>query len=160
MTTKKLEQRFSKSLDAIDRIVGNHKASVRAREMGSVSCVRRNVAEISGLPTAQNDELLRFSNNQLGYVFNLNPNSIGCVLLDNKNELSAGEEVRRTRRVLDVPVGPELLGRVIDPLGRPLDGKGAVESLHRLPIERSGPAIMDRAPVTIPLQTGIKVIDA
>jgi len=103
---------------------------------------------------------LRFPNNQLGYVFNLDRDSIGCVMLDNRFPVSAGDEARRTQRVLDVPVGQELLGRVIDPVGRPLDGKGAVVSLYRMPIERPAPAIMDRAAVSVPLQTGIKVIDA
>ena len=155
-----LKQRFSESLDAVDRIVRDHKPIVGAREMGTVSRIGRGVAEITGLPTAQNDEVLRFPNNQLGYVFNLDRDSIGCVMLDNSSPVSAGDEARRTHCVLDVPVGQELLGRVIDPVGRPLDGKGAVVSLYRLPIERSAPAIMDRAPVSVPLQTGIKVIDA
>ncbi len=155
-----LKQRFSKSLDVIDRIVEEHKPIVDSREMGTVLHVGRGVAEISGLPTARNDELLRFPNSQLGYVFNLDLDSIGCVLLDNNIPIGAGDEVRRTHRGLDVPVGQELLGRVIDPVGRPLDGKGDVVSLYRFPIERPAPAIMDRAPVSVPLQTGIKVIDA
>ncbi len=155
-----LKQQFSKSLDVIDRIIGDHQASIYAREMGTVTRIGRGVAEITGLPSAQNNELLRFPNNQLGYVFNLDRNMIGCVLLDSQHQLNAGDEARRTHRVLDVPVGQELLGRVIDPVGRPLDGKGEVHTLRRLPIERSAPAIMDRAPVSVPLQTGIKVIDA
>jgi F-type H+-transporting ATPase subunit alpha len=155
-----LKQRFSKSLDVIDQIVREHKPSVGAREMGTVSQIGRGVAEITGLPTAQNDELLRFPNNQLGYVFNLDRDSIGCVMLDNTSPVSAGDEARRTHRVLDVPVGQALLGRVIDPVGRPLDGKGEVVSLYRMPIERPAPSIIDRAPVSVPLQTGIKVIDA
>ena len=155
-----LQRRFSKSLDVIDQVVRDYTPDVGAREMGTVSRIGRGVAEIVGLPTARTDELLRFPNNQLGYVFNLDRDSIGCVMLDRRLPAVAGDEVRRTHRVLDVPVGNELLGRVIDPVGRPLDGKGAVTSLFRLPIERPAPAIMDRAPVSIPLQTGIKVIDA
>ena len=143
-----------------NRVVRAHNPGFRAREMGTVTRIGRGVAEIAGLPTVKNDELLRFPGQQLGYVFNLDRDSIGCVLLDTGTPINAGDEVRRTHRVLDVPVGDQLLGRVIDPVGRPLDGKGDVETLYRLPIERPAPSIMDRAPVSVPLQTGIKVIDA
>jgi F-type H+-transporting ATPase subunit alpha len=156
----KIEHRLAGAMDVVDRIVHEHQASIHTREMGTVSRIGRGVVEISGLPTAQNEELLRFPNNQLGYIFNLDPASIGCVLLDDNQNLSAGDEVRRTQRVLGVPVGPELLGRVIDPVGRPLDGKGDLNAVFRLPLERPARAIVDRAPVSVPLQTGIKVIDA
>ena len=158
--TDQLENRFADSFDEFDRIVRDHRPSMGAREMGTVIRIGRGVAEITGLPTVRNDELLRFPNSQLGYVFNLDRDSIGCVLLDNESPVSAGDEARRTHRVLDVPVCGELLGRVVDPVGRPLDGKGDVETMYRLPIERPSPSIMDRAPVSVPLQTGIKVIDA
>ena len=90
----------------------------------------------------------------------MDADEIGVVLLGDYWHLHAGDEVQRTGRVMDVPVGDGLLGRVIDPLGRPLDGAGPVASDRRLPVERPAPAIMDRAPVTVPLQTGLKVIDA
>ncbi len=90
----------------------------------------------------------------------MDEDEIGVVLLGEYSHIFAGDEVRRTGRVMDIPVGHELLGRVIDPLGRPLDGEGPIRSLHRLPIERPSVPIMDRAPVTEPLQTGIQVIDA
>jgi len=92
--------------------------------------------------------------------FNVDEDEIGVVLLGDYWDLHAGDEVTRTGRVMDVAVGDGLLGRVIDPLGRPLDGRGPVASDARLPIERAAPAIMDRAPVTVPLQTGLKVVDA
>ena len=95
-----------------------------------------------------------------GIAFNVDEKEIGTVLLGEYSHLHAGDQVERTRRVMDVAVGEELLGRVIDPLGRPLDNKGPIVSSKRLPIERPSPAIMDRAPVTVPLQTGVKVIDA
>lgn len=152
--------RFAKSIDAIDQVVNRHQASIRAQEMGRITRVGRGVVHVSGLTEAQNDELLRFPNNQLGFVFNLDPDSIGCVLLNNESKLNAGEEVRRTRRELDVPVGTDLLGRVIDPVGRPLDGNPPVESGERWPVERIATPIINRSPVTRPLQTGIKVIDA
>jgi F-type H+-transporting ATPase subunit alpha len=96
----------------------------------------------------------------LGIAFNVDADEIGVVLLGEYWHLHAGDEVQRTGRVMDVGVGDELLGRVIDPLGRPLDGKGPVASSKRLPVERPAAAIMDRAPVTVPLQTGLKAIDA
>lgn len=156
----KIFKQFAKTLDSIDEIVSDHHASFCAQEMGTISKVGRGVVEVAGLSDVQNDEMLRFSNNQLGYVFNLDPESIGCVLLNNENGLNAGEEVRRTHRVLDVPVGNELLGRTIDPVGRPLDGNGPIETGERWPIERIATPIMNRSPVARPLQTGIKVIDA
>ena len=96
----------------------------------------------------------------LGIAFNVDEAEIGVVLLGEYWHLNAGDEVERTGRVIDVVVGDGLLGRVIDPLGRPLDGDGPVAASERLPIERTAPHIMDRAPVTVPLQTGLKVIDA
>jgi F-type H+-transporting ATPase subunit alpha len=96
----------------------------------------------------------------MGLVFNIDPTEIGVILLDPSENLQVGEEVQRTKRVLDVPVGEGLLGRVVDPLGRPLDGLGEINTAKRLPVERPAPAVMDRAPVVVPLQTGVKVIDA
>jgi F-type H+-transporting ATPase subunit alpha len=106
------------------------------------------------------EELITFPGDVLGIAFNVDEDELGVVLLGSYQELHAGDEVERTGRVMDVIVGNELLGRVIDPLGRPLDGNGPVTSTLRLPIERPAAAIMDRAPVTTPLETGLMVIDA
>jgi len=106
------------------------------------------------------EELVRFPNDVLGIAFNVDEDEIGVVLLGDYTCLHAGDEVERTGRVMDVAVGDALIGRVIDPLGRPLDGNGPVTARSRLPIERPAAPIMDRSPVTVPLQTGIKVIDA
>ncbi len=130
------------------------------REVGSVTHVATGVAQVSGLPGAGYDELLRFPGDIYGIAFNVDANELGVVLLGEYWNLHAGDEVVRTGRVMDVAVGEALLGRVIDPLGRALDGKGPVVATQRLPIERPAAAIMDRAPVTVPLQTGLKVIDA
>ncbi|MEL7500199.1 MAG: F0F1 ATP synthase subunit alpha [Planctomycetota bacterium] len=153
-------QPFSKVLEENAKTIDRHLASIQIREMGKVVRVGRGVVEVNGLREAQNDELLRFPNDQFGFVFNLDPESMGCVLLENNTNLVAGDEVRRTHRALDVPVGEHLLGRVIDPVGRPLDGGAAIESGLRWPVERPAAPIMNRAPVSRPLQTGIKVIDA
>jgi F-type H+-transporting ATPase subunit alpha len=106
------------------------------------------------------DELVTFPGDVLGIAFNVDADEIGVVLLGEYWHLHTGDEVQRTGRVMDVAVGDGLLGRVIDPLGRPLDGNGALASSKRLPVERPAPPIMDRDPVTVPLQTGLKVIDA
>ncbi len=130
------------------------------REVGSVVRVSTGIAQVSGLPGAGYDELLAFPGGLFGIAFNVDEGELGVVLLGDSWHLQAGDDVQRTGRVMDVAVGPELLGRVIDPLGRPLDGQGPVRATQRLPIERPAPAIMDRAPVEVPLQSGLKVIDA
>ena len=130
------------------------------REVGTVISVATGIAKVSGLPGVGFEELVKFPGGVLGIAFNVDEDEIGVVLLGEYQDLHAGDEVERTGRVMDVAVGEELLGRVIDPLGRPLDGKGPVPSNQRMPIERPAAAIMDRAPVTVPLQTGLMVIDA
>ena len=130
------------------------------QEVGAITSIATGIAKISGLPGVGFEELLEFPGGVSGIAFNVDEDEVGVVLLDEYSRLHAGDEVRRTGRVLDVVVGDGLLGRVIDPLGRPLDGNGPVSSSGRLPIERPAAPIMDRAPVTVPLQTGLKVIDA
>ncbi|TAL88803.1 MAG: alternate F1F0 ATPase, F1 subunit alpha [Rhodanobacter sp.] len=130
------------------------------RETGVVTQVTTGIARVRGLPGAGYDELLEFPGQLYGLALNLDEDEIGVVLLGDHAGLQAGDEVRRTGRVMDIAVGEGLLGRVIDPLGRPLDGGAAIRSSDRLPIERPAPAIMDRAPVSVPLQSGLKVVDA
>lgn len=130
------------------------------REIGTITMVSTGIAEVSGLPNVGFEELLRFPGGGFGIAFNVDENTIGVVLLGDYAHLHAGDEVERTGRVMDVTVGDGLLGRVIDPLGRPLDGNGLLAINRRLPIERPAAPIMDRAPVTVPLQTGLKVVDA
>lgn len=130
------------------------------REVGTIVSVTTGIAKVSGLPGVGFDELLEFPGGVFGIAFNVDEDEIGVVLLGECWHLHAGDEVERTGRVMDVAVGGGLLGRVIDPLGRSLDGNGPAASGERLPIERPAAPIMDRAPVTVPLQTGLKVIDA
>lgn len=129
-------------------------------EIGTVISVDRGTARLSGLPSVQADELLEFRHGVLGMAFNLDAEEIGVILLDESEQLQAGSQARRTGRLLDVPVGEELLGRVIDPVGRPLDRLPTLETALRRPVEREAAPIMQRAPVTVPLQTGLKVVDA
>jgi len=130
------------------------------RETGHIINVSTGIASVAGLNSTGSEELLAFPGGAFGIAFNIDETEIGVVLLGDHAHLRAGDEVMRTGRVMDVGVGDGVLGRVIDPLGRPLDGKGPVVAASRLPIERPATAIMDRAPVDEPLQTGLKVIDA
>lgn len=151
-----LEQTFS----TLDATLANAEARLREKEVGTVHFVGQGIVSVSGLPHVRSEELVLFPGNRLGLVFNVDPEEIGIVALDHSEDISVGSAVRRTGRVLDIPVGEALLGRVVDPMGRPLDNFGEVAATRRLPLEREAPAIMDRAPVTVPLQTGIKVIDS
>src|SRR5690606_12373541 len=133
--------------------------SLAVRETGEVKSVSAAIARVSGLPGAGYQELLLFSSGVYGMAMDLKEDEIGVVLLGDDSLVRAGDEVRRTGRTLDIPVGDALLGRVINPNGKPLDGKGEIAYAGRLPVERPAPAIMDRAPINQPLQTGIKVVD-
>ena len=137
-----------------------YKLSFIPREVGAVISVSEGIVRVSGLPGAGFEELLKFQNDLLGIAYNIDEGEIGVILLGEDNLLHVGDAVERTGRVMDIPVGNALIGRVINPLGIPIDGKGSIATDHRLPIERPAPAIMDRNPVTVPLQTGLKVIDA
>ncbi len=157
---KPLKSILDSTFPVLDQALKAQKADLKAREVGSVTYVGRGIARLEGLPGAKSEELVRFPGDMLGMIFNLDPEEIGVVLLDENENLKAGCEVHRTGEVLDVPVGEGLLGRVVDPMGRPIDGRGPVHTMMRRPVEREAPGIMDRDPVTVPLQTGLKVMDA
>ena len=131
----------------------------RAEQIGRVEEVGDGVALVSGLPDARLDELLRFERGQFGFAQVLERGRIGCVLLDDVDGVQAGDAVRGTGDVVRVPVGSALLGRILDPLGRPLDGAGPVQAAGSHPIERPAPAIIDRDLVVQPVQTGLAVVD-
>ena len=151
---------FARPLDEIATTLAASSSELRLQEVGIIKSITTGIARVSGLPSAGFDELLEFADGVSGIVFNLDRDEIGVVLLGDYTQLQAGDEVRRSGRVIDVGVGEQLIGRVIDPLLRALDGKGPVSFSERLPIERPAAPIMNRAPVTAPLQTGLKVIDA
>jgi F-type H+-transporting ATPase subunit alpha len=154
--TKIIETTFGQ----IDQGLEQYVPKLEAQEVGIVLSIASGIVRVSGLPGVGFEELLKFPNNMLGIAFNIDEDEIGVILLGDDTKLNVGDKVERTGRVMDVPVGDLLIGRVVNPLGEPLDGKDAIAFTHRLPIEREAPAIMDRGPVTIPLQTGVKVIDA
>ncbi|MCU0692736.1 MAG: alternate F1F0 ATPase, F1 subunit alpha [Polyangiaceae bacterium] len=160
MEPESLQNVFDRAFAGIGKVREAFTPQLRPREVGTVTSVATGIAKVSGLPGVGFDELVLFPGDVLGIAFNVDADEIGVVLLGEYWHLHAGDEVRRTGRLMDVAVGDGLLGRVIDPLGRPLDGDGPVGSDRRLPVERPAAPIMDRAPVTVPLQTGLKVIDA
>jgi len=155
-----LEGVFDRAFDSMSRARTAFTPHLTLREVGFITNVSTGIATVSGLPGVGSEELLQFPGGLLGIAFNVDEDEIGVILLGEYEALHAGDEVQRTGRVMDVAVGEGLLGRVIDPLGNPLDGKGVPVTDQRLPVERAAPPIMDRAPVTVPLQTGLKVIDA
>ncbi len=130
-----------------------------AEHRGRVEEIADGVAMISGLPDVRLDELLRFDTGPFGFAQVLEPDRIGCVLLDAAHALQAGDAVHGTGDVVRVPVGAGLLGRIVDPLGRPLDGKGSISADATLPVERDAPGIIERDLVVNPVQTGVLVVD-
>jgi F-type H+-transporting ATPase subunit alpha len=155
-----LQATFDHTFANLGKARENHAPQLSAREVGTVTSLSTGIARVSGLPGVGYEEVVKFPGELYGTVFNVDEDEIGVVLLGDHSKLHAGDEVERRGHVMDVPVGDGLIGRVINPLGRPLDEKGLVIADKRFPIERPAPPIMDRAPVTMPLQSGIKVIDA
>ena len=162
MTTEpeSLQAVFDSAFAGISQAREAFTPQLEPRETGTITSIATGIAKVSGLPGVGFEEVLKFPGDIYGIAFNVDEDEIGVVLLGDYWHLHAGDEVERRGHVVDVPVGDGLIGRIINPMGRPLDGKGPVLSDLRLPVERPAQAIMDRAPVTVPLQTGIKVIDA
>ncbi|TXT33324.1 MAG: F-type H+-transporting ATPase subunit alpha [Comamonadaceae bacterium] len=155
-----LQSVLDSSFAALRQARASHRTPLAPQELGHITSVSTAIAMVSGLPGVGYDELLKFSGDVFGIAFNVDETEVGVVLLGDYARLHAGDPVQRTGRVMDVSVGDGLLGRVLDPLGRPLDGLGPVNASARWPIERPAAPIMERAPVTVPLQTGLKVVDA
>ena len=147
--------------DALTRFVSEYEPEGAAREeVGTVIECGDGIAQVEGLPSAMANELLEFENGVRGLALNLNVREIGVVILGEFNQIEEGQQVRRTGEILSVPVGDSFLGRVVGPLGEPLDGKGPIENTTLRPLETQAPSVVQRQPVKEPLQTGIKAIDA
>jgi F-type H+-transporting ATPase subunit alpha len=144
----------------ISEEIQNFRHEVDLSEVGRVLEVGDGIARIYGLSNAMAGEQVEFSNGQFGQVFNLEESSVGVPIFGEYLDIREGDEVRRTGQLLSVPCGDPLIGRVVDPLGRPLDGKGVIETEHRRPLEYKAPGIAARQPVNEPLQTGLKAIDS
>jgi F-type H+-transporting ATPase subunit alpha len=140
--------------------IDEYRPGLEVNEVGSVISVGDGIARVYGLEKAMAGELLEFPHGVMGLALNLEESQVGVVLLGEYTEIREGDQVRRTGRIMEVPVGESLIGRVVNALAQPIDGKGPIESDKTLPIERLAPGVIDRQPVTEPLQTGLKPIDA
>ena len=144
----------------IQQQIEGYETEVDIREVGIVTSVGDGIARVHGLDRVMANELLDFPRDVMGIALNLEEESVGAVLLSEPQLIKEGDLVRRTHRIMQVPAGPAMIGRVVDPLGRPLDGKGPIRTADFMVLERLAPGVVDRMPVREPLQTGLKAIDA
>ena len=140
--------------------IKNYTAKLETSDVGTVIQVADGIARIHGLENAMQGELLEFPGEVYGMVMNLEEDNVGAVLLGDQKNISEGDTVKTTGRVIEVPVGDALTGRVVNALGQPIDGKGPIETSKSRPIERVAHGVIDRQPVDTPVQTGIKAIDS
>ncbi|ADG07843.1 F0F1 ATP synthase subunit alpha [Kyrpidia tusciae] len=144
----------------IKQQIENYDAELEVYDVGTVIYVGDGIARIHGLANAMAGELLEFPNGQMGMALNLEEDNVGCIVLGTVEGIKEGDQVKRTGRIVEVPVGEALIGRVVNPLGQPLDGRGPIETKEFRPVESPAPGVIDRKSVHEPLQTGIKAIDA
>lgn len=140
--------------------IKNYESKIECTETGTVILVGDGIARAHGLEKCMANELIEFSNGEFGMALNLEENSVAIVILGTDAGIKEGDTVKRTGKVVSVPVGEELIGRVVNALGQPIDGKGAIDAKATRPIESNAPGIIERKSVTVPLQTGIKAIDS
>ncbi|HVZ83685.1 MAG TPA: hypothetical protein VG893_08415, partial [Terracidiphilus sp.] len=140
--------------------IANYDSKVQVDEVGTITTLGDGIARIHGLDKVMAGELLSFPHGVAGLALSLEEDQVGAVILGDYTELKEGEEVKRTGRILSVPVGEALIGRVVDALGQPIDDKGPIAATSTLPVERLAPGIIDRQPVREPMATGLKAIDA
>ncbi len=146
--------------EIIRRQIEGQETAIDMAEVGTVVSVGDGIARVYGVDGVMAGELLELPHDVFGLALNLEEDNVGCVLMGEVHLVKEGDPVRRTGRIMDIPVGPEVVGRVVDPLGNPLDGKGPIASGERYPLERIAPGVVERQPVSEPMQTGIKAIDA
>ena len=140
--------------------IKNYENKITQNDTGTILMIGDGIARVSGLEKCMANELVRFSNGEYGMALNLEENSVAIVMLGNDEGIREGDTVERTGKVVSVPVGEALIGRVVNALGQPVDGKGDIEAKEYRPIERNAPGIIQRKGVSVPLQTGIKAIDS
>src|SRR5919197_1789945 len=140
--------------------IGSYAVGVDVAEVGTIVSIGYGIARVHGVENTMAGEMLEFPHSVYGIALNLEEESVGAVLLGDYTEIREGDTVKRTGRIISVPVGQELVGRVVNALGQPIDGKGPIVSKQVMPIERLAPGVVDRQPVKEPLQTGLKAIDA
>ena len=144
----------------IKKQIANYEKAAQVSETSTILTVGDGIARVYGLDKVMAGELVDFGHDIYGLALNLEQDQVGVVLLGESQSIKEGQEVRRTRRIIQVPVGPGLVGRVVDALGRPIDDKGPIQSTESYPTERIAPGVIDRQGVKEPVQTGIKAIDA
>ncbi len=144
----------------IKQQLANYNEDLAVEEVGTVTYVGDGIARAHGLENALSSELLEFSNGSYGVAQNLETNDVGIIILGEYENIREGDQVKRTGRIMEVPVGDALIGRVVNPLGQPVDGKGEIKTDKTRPIEKKAPGVMARQSVSEPLQTGLKAIDA
>jgi F-type H+-transporting ATPase subunit alpha len=148
-------------VSVLEREIAQYRHQVDSREVGKVLEVGDGIARVYGLASVMSGELVEFTRTKVrGQAFNLEENSVGIIILGDYLEIEEGDEVKATSELLSVPVGEAMIGRVVDPLGNPMDGKGPIVTTHRRAVESVAPGVVERQPVKTPLQTGIKAIDA
>src|SRR3954469_15835795 len=142
------------------RIEGLDEGGADLSEVGTVLSIGDGIARVHGLDSCMSMEMLEFPHDVTGLALNLESDNVGAVLFGEWDKIVEGDTVKRTNRLLEIPVGDALLGRIVDPLGQPLDGKGEIETSETRPAEFKAPGVVQRQPVTEPLQTGLKAIDS
>ena len=146
--------------DLIKQRIEKFQSAAEARNVGTIVSVTDGICRIHGLADVRYGEMIEFPGNLFGLALNLEQDSVGAVVLGDYKSLKEGDVVKTTGRILEVPVGPELLGRVVDALGNPIDGKGPIKTSRTAPIERVAPGVIYRKSVSQPVQTGYKAIDS
>ena len=146
--------------ELIKERIGNFEATAEARTEGTIVSLSDGIVRIHGLADVMSGEMIEFEGGKFGLALNLERDSVGAVVLGDYTELSEGDKVKCTGNILEVPIGPELLGRVVDSLGTPIDGKGPINTTMTAPIEKVAPGVIERQSVDQPVQTGLKSIDA
>ena len=144
----------------IKQQLANYQDELTVDEVGTVTYVGDGIARANGLDNALAGELVEFDDGTYGMAQNLESNDVGIIILGSFKGIREGDTVKRTGRIMEVPVGEELIGRVVNPLGQPIDGLGEIKTNKTRPVERKAPGVMERQSVTEPLQTGLKAIDA
>jgi len=144
----------------IKKQIENYQQDLAVEEVGTVTYVGDGIARAHGLENAMSGELLEFSNGSFGMAQNLETNDVGIIILGEFEDIREGDKVKRTGRIMEVPVGEALIGRVVNPLGQPVDGLGPISTDKSRPVEHKAPGVMERKSVSEPLQTGLKAIDS
>ena len=155
-----MELRSEEISSIIKEQITHYQSQIKLTDVGTVVTVGDGIAHIHGLENCMAGELLEFPGGVQGMAQNLEEELVGAVILGSDQNIREGDTVKRTKRIVEIPVGEAMLGRVVDALGKPIDGKGAIETKESRPIEMPAPGIIERAPVNVPLQTGIKAIDS